>query len=97
MFVLNFYFNFINIEDVVTLKHVPHSKQSTGQSNGHSSSHGLNLSCAINDRQAILALKRMKTAKCQQTCIDVFCSVNKHKPWPDELISRCNQYGIFLN
>ncbi|KAI2804918.1 Xylosyltransferase 2 [Blomia tropicalis] len=41
-----------------------------------------NITCDIKDKQAISALKRMKTEKCRQRCIDVYClidSVNRGK------------------
>ena len=55
-----------------------------------------NITCDIKDKQAISALKRMKTEKCRQRCIDVYCLIgenNKNKSWPDELQNRCNHYG----
>lgn len=49
----------------------------------------VNITCKINDPQAISSLSRMKTEHCQQKCIDVFC---QRKPWPDRLTSKCSHY-----
>lgn len=54
----------------------------------------VNITCKINDPQAISALSRMKTEHCQQKCIDVFC---QRKPWPDRLTSKCSHYGKFYH
>lgn len=94
---LNVYFNLAPFDltaSVIKAHNASLSRLVTTVSRPGLSSH-LNYSCDIQDGQAVLALKRMKTFQCQQNCIEVYCQVIQNKLWPPSLTSQCNHFGIY--